>query len=113
MTSEINVPDNSATISMAPSASVTASWMIALIWDTPFKGYARSIVRLVHELHLGYLSVIGRTQIWQDDHGQDLIEYALMAGFVAVAAGATMPTVSSSICKIFSRVSSVMSSAAS
>ena len=26
--------------------------------------------------------------IWRDDRGQDLIEYALMAGFVAVAAGA-------------------------
>ena len=29
--------------------------------------------------------------IWKDDSGQDLIEYALMAGFVAVAAGAIMP----------------------
>ena len=29
--------------------------------------------------------------IWKDDRGQDLIEYALMAGFVAVAAGAIMP----------------------
>ena len=26
--------------------------------------------------------------LWKDDRGQDLIEYALMAGFVAVAAGA-------------------------
>ena len=32
--------------------------------------------------------------IWKDDRGQDLIEYALMAGFVAVAAGAIMPQVS-------------------
>jgi pilus assembly protein Flp/PilA len=60
-----------------------------------------------------YLSVICRLQIWRDDQGQDLIEYALMAGFVAVAAGAIMPTVSSSISKIFSKVSSVMSAAAS
>ena len=28
-------------------------------------------------------------KIWKDQKGQDLIEYALMAGFVAVAAGAT------------------------
>ena len=27
-------------------------------------------------------------QLWRDKRGQDLIEYALMAGFVAVAAGA-------------------------
>ena len=29
--------------------------------------------------------------IYTDESGQDLIEYALMAGFVAVAAGAVMP----------------------
>ena len=33
-------------------------------------------------------------QILKDTKGQDLIEYALMAGFVAVAAGAIMPGVS-------------------
>src|SRR5438445_635336 len=38
-----------------------------------------------------------RMQIWKDTRGQDLIEYALMAGFVAVAAGAIMPGVASSI----------------
>jgi len=52
-------------------------------------------------------------RIWFDRAGQDLIEYALMAGFVAVAAGAIMPTVSSSISRIFSKVSSVMTAAAS
>jgi Flp pilus assembly pilin Flp len=40
--------------------------------------------------------------------GQDLIEYALMAGFVAVAAGAVMPGVADSISSIFSQVGSVM-----
>jgi Flp pilus assembly pilin Flp len=53
------------------------------------------------------------TQIWRNRRGQDLIEYALMAGFVAVAAGAIMPGVSSSISTIFSEVSSVMANAAS
>jgi len=52
-------------------------------------------------------------RIWADNRGQDLIEYAMMAGFVAIAAGAIMPTVSSSISKIFSKVSSVMAAAAS
>jgi Flp pilus assembly pilin Flp len=47
-------------------------------------------------------------QIWKDDRGQDLIEYALMAGFVAVAAGAIMPQVSQNLSQIFSKVSSVM-----
>jgi pilus assembly protein Flp/PilA len=44
----------------------------------------------------------------RDNRGQDLIEYALMAGFVAVAAGAIMPGVSTSISTIFSKVASVM-----
>jgi pilus assembly protein Flp/PilA len=45
---------------------------------------------------------------WLDTRGQDLIEYALMAGFVAVAAGAVMPTVSTSISTIFSKIGSVL-----
>ena len=52
-------------------------------------------------------------KIWKDSRGQDLIEYALMAGFVAVAAGAIMPGVSTDISRIFSKVSSVMTQAAS
>jgi Flp pilus assembly pilin Flp len=48
-----------------------------------------------------------------DKAGQDLIEYALMAGFVAVAAGAIMPGVATSISTIFSKIASVMSNAAS
>ncbi|MBZ5677866.1 MAG: Flp family type IVb pilin [Acidobacteriia bacterium] len=50
-------------------------------------------------------------KVWKDRRGQDLIEYALMAGFVAVAAGAIMPGVATSISQIFSKVASVLSSA--
>jgi Flp pilus assembly pilin Flp len=50
-------------------------------------------------------------KIWNDTFGQDLIEYALMAGFVAVAAGAIMPNVAASISQIFSQVASVLSNA--
>jgi pilus assembly protein Flp/PilA len=52
-----------------------------------------------------------KLKIWKDTKGQDLIEYALMAGFVAVAAGAIMPGVATSISTIFSKISSVMSKA--
>ncbi|MGA2598806.1 MAG: Flp family type IVb pilin [Bryobacteraceae bacterium] len=52
-----------------------------------------------------------RLKIYKDTHGQDLIEYALMAGFVAVAAGAIMPGVATSISTIFSKISSVMTNA--
>ncbi len=51
-------------------------------------------------------------RIIKDTKGQDLIEYALMAGFVAVAAGAIMPNVATSISTIFSKVSLTLSTAA-
>jgi pilus assembly protein Flp/PilA len=59
------------------------------------------------------IGLIWRLRIWADTRGQDLIEYALMAGFVAIAAGSIMPGVASSISKIFSKISSVMTAAAS
>jgi Flp pilus assembly pilin Flp len=51
-------------------------------------------------------------RIWKDRHGQDLIEYALIGGFVAVAAGAISPSIASSINIIFSKVNSVTIQAA-
>ena len=50
-------------------------------------------------------------KVWKDQHGQDLIEYALMAGFVAVATGAAFPPAANAISQIFSKVQSVMSAA--
>lgn len=58
-------------------------------------------------------NLVWKLRIWKDTRGQDLIEYALMAGFVAVAAGAIMPNVASSISTIFSKISSVMTAASS
>jgi Flp pilus assembly pilin Flp len=53
--------------------------------------------------------------IWKlrlDTKGQDLIEYALMAGFVAVAAGAIVPGVAGSIQTIFTNIGKYLSNAA-
>jgi len=50
-----------------------------------------------------------RVKIWNDSSGQDLIEYALMAGFVAVSAVAGFPPVANSVSQIFSRVASTLS----
>ena len=47
----------------------------------------------------------------KDTRGQDLIQYALLAGFVVVSAGAVMPGVAGSISTVFTQVASVMSSA--
>ena len=49
-----------------------------------------------------------KLRIMKDTRGQDLIEYALMAGFVAVAAGAIVPGVADSIRTIFGKVNTVM-----
>ena len=59
-----------------------------------------------------FTNLVWQLRIWKDTRGQDLIEYALMAGFVAVAAGAIMPGVASSISQIFSKVASVMTASA-
>ena len=48
-------------------------------------------------------------QLATDERGQDLIEYALLAGMVAVAAGAIFPTtVAPNISTIFSKVQSIL-----
>jgi pilus assembly protein Flp/PilA len=46
-----------------------------------------------------------------DEEGQDMVEYALLAGFIAVAAGAILPTVSQDISLIFSKMASVVTDA--
>jgi pilus assembly protein Flp/PilA len=51
-------------------------------------------------------NLVWKLRIWKDTRGQDLIEYALMAGFVAVAAGAIMPGVATGISTIFSKLKS-------
>ena len=60
----------------------------------------------VKQIH-SFIMSLGR-----DERGQDLIEYALMAGFVAVAAGAIMPGVTTQISIIFSKVNSALTDAA-
>jgi len=57
-------------------------------------------------------NLVWKLRIWSDTRGQDLIEYALMAGFVAVAAGAVMPGVATTISTIFSKISSTLTTAA-
>jgi pilus assembly protein Flp/PilA len=47
-----------------------------------------------------------------DERGQDMVEYALLAGFIAVAAGAVLPGISTSLSTIFSKMASVTSAAA-
>ncbi len=57
-------------------------------------------------------NLIWKLRIYKDTRGQDLIEYALMVGFIAVAAGAVIPGVVTSIRNIFERISGVLQSSA-
>jgi len=54
------------------------------------------------------LQILCRLRAWRGTRAQDMIEYALMAGFMAVAAGAVLPNAGASISTIFSNVTSVM-----
>jgi pilus assembly protein Flp/PilA len=48
-------------------------------------------------------------RIRKDTRGQDLVEYALAAGMVAVAAVAAMPALSTTINNVFSKIGSIIS----
>ena len=47
-------------------------------------------------------------RIWSDQHGQDLIEYAMIGGFIAVVSGMFMPNVSKDVSMVFSKIASTM-----
>ena len=49
----------------------------------------------------------------RDSRGQDIVEYALLAGLVATTCGALLPPVASGIVDLFSRVTSAVDSAGS
>ncbi len=49
-----------------------------------------------------------RLQVWKDTSGQDLVEYALAAGMVAVAAVACMPALSTVVSNVFSKIATII-----
>lgn len=53
-----------------------------------------------------------RLSVWKDTRGQDMVEYALLAGFIAVAAAASFPPLAEDIIVIFSKVTSLSNQAA-
>jgi pilus assembly protein Flp/PilA len=46
----------------------------------------------------------------RDARGQDLVEYALAAGLVAVAAVAAMPALSTTVSNVFAKIGSIVAS---
>lgn len=51
--------------------------------------------------------------LWSDLRGQDMIEYALMAGLLVLTSGAIFPGVANNINTMYSRIGSVMSNSQS
>jgi pilus assembly protein Flp/PilA len=49
-----------------------------------------------------------KLRVWNDTRGQDLVEYALAAGLVAVAAVACMPALSSAVSNVFTKIGSII-----
>lgn len=47
-------------------------------------------------------------RVWKDTRGQDLVEYALAAGLVAVAAVACMPGLSGTVSNVFTKIGSII-----
>jgi pilus assembly protein Flp/PilA len=52
-------------------------------------------------------------RFWRDTQGQDLVEYALAAGMVAVAAVAALPALSTTINTVFSKIGSIINATVS
>jgi Flp pilus assembly pilin Flp len=48
------------------------------------------------------------TRLWKEDSGQDLVEYALLLAFFALALVATIPLLASSINSVFDKAAVVM-----
>jgi len=47
---------------------------------------------------------------WRDRRGQDLVEYAMLAGIVAVVGVAAMPTLNASFSSVFAKIASIINS---
>ena len=60
----------------------------------------------------GVIRQIRRLAVWRDTRGQDFVEYALLAGLVAVASGLFLPGVSESMCEIYTKLGSRLDQAA-
>ena len=54
-----------------------------------------------------------KLKIWKDAHGQDLVEYALMAGFLAAASGFTLPQMANSISSVLTQVVAMLTTGGS
>jgi Flp pilus assembly pilin Flp len=83
------------------------------------RGYSQNVLKLAFgrtpafEIHLRGTSMSNIVKaLWQDEQGQDLIEYTLLMAFVALASAALFISSGASISSIWSDTNSQLSSAA-
>ncbi len=57
------------------------------------------------------IDALYKMRIWRDTHGQDMVEYALMAGFVTIAVAAVFPPIGTEISTVWSKLGSTMEAA--
>jgi Flp pilus assembly pilin Flp len=61
-----------------------------------------------HGAMLRLVDALIHSRLWKDRRGQDMVEYALLVGFITVAVAATFPPVGSGLTTIFSRLTSLL-----
>jgi pilus assembly protein Flp/PilA len=61
-----------------------------------------------HDIMPALIKTIWKLRIFRDTHGQDLLEYALIGGFLSCACAAALPDIGSSVLTVFSKVLSVL-----
>ena len=54
------------------------------------------------------LNATVKLKIWKDNHGQDLIEYALLGGFLAASYAAVLPDLAASIATVLTKVIAIL-----
>ena len=57
------------------------------------------------------VNAIWKLRIWKDTRGQDFLEYALIAAFIATAYGAITPAIAPAVVTVFSKVTSTLTKA--
>jgi len=58
------------------------------------------------------LKATWKLKIWKDTNGQDLIEYALLGGFLAASYAAVLPDLAASIATVLTKVIAVLATTA-
>jgi Flp pilus assembly pilin Flp len=59
----------------------------------------------------GTMNTSALKAFWQEEDGQDLIEYALLMAFIALAAVAVLTTIQTNVSKLWNSVSDALSDA--